>query len=257
MRVGWQAAVWLWCAGQLLACGGTPMSPTATTPSASGGTDPGQVDGSAPPVSPPPREAYDLDRLGAPLFATADYIELDAIARVSRFRSGVGHSYTDDAEACRSMKHYFQPRTEVNWGAVRVFAPAAGRVLSVETERTGGMQVRIRPQAEPAFVVILFHVVVEGIAAGDVVRAGQSIGRHVGSQTMSDVAVGVATPVGYRLVSWFDVVSDQVFARYRARGLASRGDAIISRVDRDASPLRCSGESFTDGGVLENWVALR
>lgn len=43
-------------------------------------------------------------------FITTDYIELDKIDRVSKFRSGIGHDYRDDAESCRSMKHYFSYR---------------------------------------------------------------------------------------------------------------------------------------------------
>ncbi|MGQ0647189.1 MAG: hypothetical protein ACT4P7_06430 [Gemmatimonadaceae bacterium] len=56
---------------------------------------------------------YDLAALGIPRIVTRDYIAPGKILRVSRFRSGVGHDYADDAERCRSMKHYFQPLASV------------------------------------------------------------------------------------------------------------------------------------------------
>ncbi|HQG47230.1 MAG TPA: hypothetical protein PLG50_16345, partial [bacterium] len=60
------------------------------------------------------------------------------------------------------------------------------------------------------------------------------------------------------LISYFEVMSDALFQRYQARGLIRRSDVIISREERDAAPLVCSGESFTAGmGVLEDWVTLR
>ena len=57
--------------------------------------------------------SYDLAMLGPPRIVTASYIDLSKIERISRFRSTVGHSYTDGSETCRSMKHYFQPRSSL------------------------------------------------------------------------------------------------------------------------------------------------
>jgi len=42
-----------------------------------------------------------------PKVVTASYFPTDLVQRVSRFRSGFGHDYSDDFEDCRSMKHYF------------------------------------------------------------------------------------------------------------------------------------------------------
>jgi hypothetical protein len=38
--------------------------------------------------------------------------------------------------------------------------------------------------------------------------------RGGGDQTMSDIAVGIATPSGWQLVSCFDVMTDRLFERY-------------------------------------------
>jgi hypothetical protein len=67
----------------------------------------------------------------------------------------------------------------------------------------------------------------------------------------------VNTPEGWKLVSYFDVMTDSLFATFQARGINARADAIISKEDRDGNPLACSGEAFADPGTLPNWVMLR
>lgn len=209
----------------------------------------------APPPQAPP--TWNVDEQGVPAFITADYIDLDAITRISRFRSGEGHSYTDDFETCRSMKHYFMPFSNRDWSAVPVRSPLAGTVTEARPE-WAGVQVAIRSRDYPPFVVVLFHVAPgAALEPGTPVEAGQRLGTHVGNQTWSDVAIRVDTPSGTRLVSYFDALAPEIFDRYRARGLASKADAIVSRAERDANPLACSGESFTNRGALPNWVQLR
>lgn len=194
---------------------------------------------------------------GIPRFVSRPYLDLTAIARISRFRSGEGHSYTDAFEACRSMKHYFQPRHDVDAAAIPIVAPIDGDVVRLD-EEWAGTQLHIESQRYPAFRVILFHVRLSTpLAVGMHVAAGQPIGTHIGSQTMSDVAVAVTTPAGFQLVSWFDVLDDAGFAQHAARGIASREAMVIARAERDAHPLSCSGEQFADAGLLENWVPLR
>ena len=82
------------------------------------------------------------------------------------------------------------------------------------------------------------------------------MGFHTGPVTSSDIAVGVFTPTGNKLVSYFDVMTDTLFRTYMRRGLKSRSDIIISKEERDADPLTCNGEAFTDSGTLENWISL-
>ena len=96
------------------------------------------------------------------------------------------------------------------------------------------------------------------------VTAGELLGTHFAylnpnwSKTTSDIAVSVDTNTGRKLVSYFDVMTDALFQRYQARGLANRSDVIISKSERDASPLTCTGESFVAGtGVLEDWITLK
>jgi hypothetical protein len=191
-------------------------------------------------------------------FVDTDYIDLEAIAAISRFRSAAGHSYTDGAETCRSMKHYFRPKEDVDSAAIRISAPVTGTVVTTRAEAMG-LQLAIRPDAQPAYRFIIFHLrPARELAEGTRVMAGETLGRHIGPETWSDVAVGVDTPSGYRLVSWFDVITERLLDGYRARGLASRSAAIISRAERDADPLACAaGERFLSAGHLSDWVTLR
>lgn len=208
---------------------------------------------------PPPashNDTYDVDANGIPKFAGIDYIELAAIHRISKLRSSVGHDYWDDFEHCRSMKHYFEPKDTINWSTIKISSPVTGTIFNVYQE-WAGTQVHIKSDAYPAFFIIIFHISLwNPLNTGDKVAAGQLLGTHIGPQTMSDVAVGVNTPNGWKLVSYFDVMTDSVFHGYQLRGLGSRSDVIISKQARDSDTLSCNGETFMNSGTLENWVVL-
>jgi len=200
-------------------------------------------------------EPYNVDSNGIPLFVASDYIELESMGRISRFRSGAGHDYSDDFESCRSMKHYFEPNV-ANWSDVPVFSPVEGTVYNL-TEEWAGTQTWIQSSNYPAFFFILFHVdLTNSLVLGDSVAAGEQIGTHIGDQTTSDIAVGVNTPTGWKLISFFDVMTEALFADYTNRGVMARSDLIISEAERDADPLVCDGETFADPGSLTNWVDL-
>ncbi len=197
---------------------------------------------------------YDVDSLGIPRFVTASYINLDAIGRISRFRSAVGHDYSDEFESCRSMKHYFEP---TDWTRAVVFSPVEGTISGIEYEWAGA-KISIRSTAYTAITFTIFHATpLDQLAIGVTVTAGQEIGAHIGQQTMSDIAVSVNTPGGWKLISYFDVLTDEGFAPFRQRGVPSREAAIITREERDANPLSCRGEAFTEYGTIEDWINLQ
>lgn len=219
-----------------------------------------------------PCPQYDLAVQGLPHFVEADITELDKIEEVSKFRSGFGHSFTDGFEVCRSMKHYFSPYAAYRENnLVEIYAPVSGTIISVMDDGHGASvgltnkAVQIRPDSQPAFTFELFHVdlVSAQIVTGKRVEAGELLGyarmyyedldEHA---TSFDVAVWANTPAGTRLVSYFEVLTDPVFAAYQARGAASRQDFIISQQARDADPLECSGETFNSAGNLENWFVF-
>jgi hypothetical protein len=204
-----------------------------------------------------PSATYNIDVLGIPRFAPRTYIGLDSITSISRFRSSAGHDYSDDLEKCRSMKHYFQPSlASHHWSLIPIYAPVSGKVTRVFAEWAGS-QIQITATAQPAFTFILFHVEPTlPLEVGTTVTAGQTLGHHVGTQTASDIAVRVDTKAGFRMVSWFDVMTDSLFATFQARGIPARDSVILSRAARDAHPLACSAGAFADTGSLPNWVFL-
>jgi hypothetical protein len=192
-----------------------------------------------------------------PKIITVNYIELSKIDSISRFRSSVGHDYSDAFESCRSMKHYFKPRGDADWSRVRIYAPLAGTITQLSADSGAGTQVHIQSGDFPSYTVIIFHVNFPVMpSVGDHVNAGQLLGVHIGPQTYSDIAVSLAATGGNQLVSYFDVMTDSIFQKYQARGLASRTDAVISKQARDNDPLTCNGDSFTSTGSLANWVPV-
>ncbi len=198
---------------------------------------------------------YDVDAWGIPRFADSDYIQSDKILRVSKFRSGIGHNYVDDFETCSSMKHYFQPRGDVDWSGVRIFSPADGTVSGI-IEEWMGTQVWIQSRDYPDFEFRIFHIrLADSLAVGQALDSGRFLGTHIDDRTYSDIAVWARTPGNrMKLVSWFDVMTDSVFDRFRSRGAVLRSDFIIPKEARDTDPL-CSGGMLIEGN-LENWVVL-
>jgi hypothetical protein len=191
------------------------------------------------------------------LIINAGYIEVDKVDRVSKFRSGIGHDSPDDFEQCRSMKHYFMMKDTVDWSKVKIYSPVQGTVVQL-IEEWAGTQVQIQPTARPLFTIRIFHIVLQkALHVGDQLAEGQLLGTHIGSQTYSDIAIGCATPTGWRQRSYFALINDSLFSQYIARGAVSRLDFVIPKEARDADPLNCNGEAFGTEGTLENWVRLR
>lgn len=211
----------------------------------------------------PGDDTYDVDKYGIPKFVRTDYIELARIQSISRLRSAEGHDYSDDFEECRSMKHYFWPLGgdpgqvhTPSWGTISIHSPVAGTVVRV-LEEWAGTQMQIKSKDRPAFHFIIFHIAVAStVTVGDVISKGQMLGNHYGDQTWSDIAVGVSTPGGWKLISYFDVMTDSLFQSYEAAGVSSRDALIISKQERDADPLTCSGDTFVGKGNLQNWATV-
>lgn len=204
---------------------------------------------------------YDLDTLGVPKFIATNYLDVSAqvggiqsISKISKFRSSVGHDYSDSKESCRSMKHYFMtPATTTD-----IVSPVAGKIRTIY-EESQGTQIGITPDAQPAFEIRIFHInKVKTFTVGESVSAGQKLGTHYTAGTYSDVAVFVSTPSGNRAVSYFEALTDAAFQPYKDMGINAPSDLIITKAQRDAAPLTCSGETFTNAGsdTLPQWQTL-
>ena len=194
--------------------------------------------------------AYDIDTRGVPKFVNVNYIELAKITRLSKFRSMAGHNYSDNSqfgpngykdstnriEQSTSMKHYFIAPD----ATVKIVSPVAG---SVSTIRVGplGSTVEIQPDSQPDFSIGIFHVeLTTPLAIGQHVSEGQPLGHHTGTETWSDMSVWVQTPRGKHLISYFETLTDAVFAQFLARGVPSRASLIRTKAERAADPNVCS-----------------
>jgi hypothetical protein len=202
-------------------------------------------------------DTWDIDKDGIPRFVQVNYIELDKIYRISKFRSSAGHDYSDAFEHCRSMKHYFEPRSDVAWDSIKIYSPVTGRITRIDQE-WAGTKLEIAAEQYPAFRFSIFHInSVHAYTIDEQVTAGQQLGNHFGSQTMSDIAVMVNDPTRQgRLISYFDVLSNDLFTHYSARGVITREMLIIPTDVRDSNPLTCNGDTFVSSDTLENWVIL-
>lgn len=202
-------------------------------------------------------ETWNTEEQGIPQFVKTNYIELDKIQQISRFRSSEGHDYSDSYEHCRSMKHYFQPFNNINWGEVKIISPVSGTIRKVYDE-WAGTQLHIESDEYPAFRFIIFHVrTTKNFKPGDHVKEGQQLGTHYSNETTSDIAVSVNQGAArQRLVSYFEVMTDNLFASYVSRGVSGKDELIISRQERDADPLICDGENFLNMNEFDNWVTL-
>jgi hypothetical protein len=215
---------------------------------------------------------YDITANGIPKFVETDFTQLSKIEKISKFRSGFGHSFTDGKETCRSMKHYYDPYPKFRKNnSVEIYSPVNGTIISVANDGHGASigltnkEIQIRPDNQPAFIFVLYHCDLSSasVAAGKKVSAGDLIGYArlyyddlSQYATSFDIAVWVSTPSGIQLISYFETMKDALFNDYISRGVTSRQDFIISREARDADPLQCNGETFLTTGNIENYVTL-
>jgi hypothetical protein len=211
------------------------------------------------------RQAAAIDLEHPPQFIQAEFIELDKVGSISKFRGGEGHDFSGGGETCRSMKHYVKPIYDPTdpgaypqgngqtlpppptpETAIAIFSPVDGVLEDVSSEQTPiGQQLRIKPAHAPQFRIRLFHIYLDaGIGRGSKLVAGQRIGA-IAKGSGTDIAIQ-AGPMPWQetFVSYFAVMPDQLFAAYQARGVASREALIVSRAERDAHPFSCDGEQF-------------
>jgi hypothetical protein len=205
-----------------------------------------------------PSAVWDIDGDGIPALVDDSYLDVAALHRISRFRSGAGLNDSDDVEYCRSMKHYLEPRAGLVWTTLDIRAPVTGMVSRIDGGSTC-TTIEIVMDRQPAFRFVIGHVAVaDDLDVGSQVTAGQLLGHHASSGIWSEIVVIVTDPAGRdRFVSYFDVMTDDAFAAYQRRGVATRGDLVISRAERDQHRLSCYGDLFVNPDSLPNWVVLR
>lgn len=203
-----------------------------------------------------------IEGSGAPQFVQADFIELDKIVALSKFRSGSGHDFSSGGETCRSMKHYFNVQMSAEGERLRsqnnglppgpdgktdikIYSPVDGKITSIKSDQMAlGEQIYIKPATASSYTVRLFHIYkLDGVKEGQIVKAGEQIG-VIGQYQNTDIAIESNRGFKPNFISYFEVMSDSIFAKYLARGVKDRNELIFTKEYRDANPLQCNGEQF-------------
>ena len=186
--------------------------------------------------------------------ASADFIDLDKIGHISRFRSGKGHDYPDGYEECRSMKHYYYAYDDFVGEDVNIYSPVDGVITDLTEEGERGTRIMIKPNGYDAYKVIIFHVDTNSsVTNGASLTAGDVLGTIFVSEDDDNVSTDIAVQMSLidgidakqKMVSYFDIMSDAVYSNYVERGVTDKSDVIISKLERDADPLTCEGQTFT------------
>lgn len=219
-----------------------------------------------------------IDETQAPKIVKAHALAVADLEGISKFRSGAGHDFSGLDETCRSMKHYFMPAGFTAYNqqhyeqqsqgeylppaptaetAVNVYSPIAGTITKIQSEQYPiGKQIHIRSTEEPDITFRLFHVYPStSLAKGSQVTAGQLIG-EISRYQQTDIAVQLMTRRGPQFLSYFQMMPDSLLADFAEQGIKNRGQLIITREQRDASPLTCQGEQFTQQNSQNDWVLL-
>jgi hypothetical protein len=230
-------------------------------------------------------------------FVKHNFIEMDRIKRISKFRSGYGHDYSrGSGEECRSMKHYFwvdgtDPGRQHSppWTNVKYFSPVDGVIQNLEfSENKDGKEAQfmIKSDEYPSVAFGFFHVALDiQFREGSKVEAGQNIGTIGSEDSHGEISVEIGTSdmrsmmqgrdmesmmsdpsmmqkmfeirdqMNDRgILSFFDVIDENVFSEYKDKGAVSRSEFIISKQERDENTLNCD-ENTEEGrfvGVSRN-----
>jgi len=201
-----------------------------------------------------------IDTVHPPQFIEADFIDLNKVYTISKFRSGIGHSIEDSVEKCVSLRHIYGgggeefANAEEKWNVIKdapaaqdsidIYAPVSGMIIDrseIDLENTEGVgqNVVIRPDRYPGFKVRIDSIFLDdSVKRLGHVDAGQKIG-VVCTRCPAEIFVSYTYLFGVRAVSYISALPDSVFAEYQKRGLQDREDATIPREYRDAHPFEC------------------
>jgi hypothetical protein len=202
-----------------------------------------------------------------------NFVNLDQISEISKFRSCQGHVVvpTDNRETARNMKHYIRVKKEfVGTNQVEVFAPFDGKITSILSFPEEGLEgeIWISPK-DSSWAFSFQHLrVLDSLKKGDQVKAGQLLG----FVTRDNFDIVYAKPAGLfgqkKIDGWnspyadldtvFNHMSDETFAEFKNKGINDRQDFIYTKQFRDSNPCKYRDES---GGLNgsdhpEDWVVL-
>lgn len=230
--------------------------------------------------------AFLLSQNQPPPLLTTNFVNLDKIERVSRYRSCAGHVTVpqDNREKQRNMKHYFWVKKSITPidEPVEIYAPYDGFISVLRSDPAEKLEGEVALVPQDAFVFLppvgrwtfsVQHINVRpGLNRGDKVKAGELLG----TATVRDDGGGsfdiVYAKFGLRtktidnwtapftnLDSVFNHMTDAVFAQYTQKGAVSRKDFIITKELRDTNLCNYEGQGpyFSNQEEPENWVFLK
>ena len=207
-----------------------------------------------------------VDPDNPPKIATYNFIDLKPFVSISKIRAITGHMYSyGDSEydatgkSCRSMKHYFESYTKVQrWnssfgsyntkGNINFYAPTDGTLTDVVTASAEGgteYQFRIQSSLQPRIGFSFHHIdLLPELRNGAEVSGGQLLGTMYRNNGQGEIATFINTGEvegdSGDYISFFDVMSDDVFAMYQAKGIQSRSQMTIPLAEREANPIGCT-----------------
>ncbi len=186
-------------------------------------------------------------------FIVANPIDLSQIARISKFRSCIGHDYSGlnadgEKETLRSMKHYIEPNSQLlgSENKIKIFAPFDGKVFELE-ESPPGNRISFSADISSKWKFIFFHVnPLPEIKSGSKVKAGQLIG-YVDklSEHNFDFALKQFNWGKQVFDSPFLHMSSSLLDEYAAKGITLE-NIITPKTERDNNPCPVSGTSNGD-----------
>ena len=161
-----------------------------------------------------------------PQFASHDWIELDKIGNITKFHSTIGHGYPGDDNPT-SDKHYFYQYDCYNDTTTKIstFAPAYVRVVKIVWEehvlKNGeiqGKQIHLQSIEHPSITFVIFHQNIEktGLEVGQILHSGDQVGY---CDLREAVNIDIAVFRGFGTISWFQVISLDLLAKYEKRGV--------------------------------------
>lgn len=215
---------------------------------------------------------------------TANFVNLDKIEKISRYRSCAGHVTVpqDGREARRNMKHYFWVKPEYNKSkTVEIYAPYDGYVADIRSDPNDNLEGEIWISKQQIFALVpplgvwsfsVQHIDINpDLKLGDKVKAGELLGWLPVSEKRGDSFDIVYGKSGFPpktidnwtgpfadLDSVFNHMSDDAFAKYQQKGIVSKDALIISKEERDQNPCVYQGQGpyFVNQEDPNNWVIL-
>lgn len=223
--------------------------------------------------------------LSSPPVLTANFVDLNKISEISKYRSCQGHVVVpqDRREERRNMKHYFRVKEEYfGQDTVELYAPYDGYVSVIRSEPEKGLQgeIWITQSVLPPMAVWSFSIehinIKEGLKKGDTVKAGDLIGyaalsgeQDKGSFDVIYAKIGLPiknidgwTSPFADLDSVFNHMDEKVLGEYKKKGIAIKETMQYTKEERDKDLCEYrkdfrEGIYFNGGEHPQDWIKLQ